>query len=66
MSMIAKCSKCHHEWETVRETNDALKCDWCGAKGRILNASRKQSGLNWMADKNTLLRLLQAEYRRDD
>jgi hypothetical protein len=27
-----KCCKCHHEWEGAKSS----KCDWCGAKGEIL------------------------------
>ena len=29
-----KCSKCHHEWETVDEEEN---CDWCGEPiGKVL------------------------------
>ncbi len=28
--MIAKCTKCQHEWQTVDKAGD---CDWCGAPG---------------------------------
>lgn len=31
--MIAKCSKCHHEWQAVGRPG---RCDWCGAPGRQL------------------------------
>ena len=31
---LLKCSKCHHEWESVRREG---WCDWCGApSGRVL------------------------------
>ena len=28
-----KCSKCHHEWDSVFPDS---KCDWCGEKGIVL------------------------------
>jgi hypothetical protein len=30
MNMIAKCTKCQHEWQAV---NKAGNCGWCGAPG---------------------------------
>ncbi len=30
--MYLHCVKCHHEWEGQEDS----KCDWCGAKGYIL------------------------------
>jgi len=30
---LFKCTKCHHEWEGIGSSNT---CDWCGAKGRVL------------------------------
>jgi rubredoxin len=28
-----KCSKCHHEWDSIFPDS---KCDWCGEKGKVL------------------------------
>ena len=30
--MLAKCTKCHHEWQQV--TGHEHPCDWCGAPGK--------------------------------
>jgi len=32
---LFKCTKCHHEWEGIDSSNI---CDWCGSKGRVLEA----------------------------
>ena len=32
--MIYKCTKCHHEWQTVN--HDQKVCDWCGGSGKYL------------------------------
>lgn len=29
---LLHCTKCHHEYEGQKTT----KCDWCGAKGHVL------------------------------
>ena len=33
------CTKCHHEWETVGTADEGSKttCDWCGARGYIID-----------------------------
>lgn len=33
--MIIHCSKCHHEWQVVA-LRDQPKCDWCGARGKVV------------------------------
>jgi len=35
--VIYKCTKCHHEWQTVVDQSD---CDWCGANGKPAEAER--------------------------
>lgn len=34
---IYKCSECHHEWEFCSLLENPKTCDWCGAKGNIID-----------------------------
>lgn len=36
--MIAHCTKCHHEWQTLLSADGPGICDWCGAPGMKIAA----------------------------